>query len=115
MLELILHLEATPVHIGSRLVWRMLAGTIMRPRATSERMSSGERFSRCATCCISPVTSFSSSSSILEVTAELPMLELILHLEATPMHIGSRVVWGVLAGTIMRARATRSEEGRVGE
>src|ERR1035441_2237212 len=56
MLELILHLEATPMHIGSRLVWRMLAGTIMRPRATSERMSSGERFSRCATCCISPVT-----------------------------------------------------------
>ena len=49
MLELILHLEATPMHIGSRLVWLMLAGMIMRPRATSERTSSGERRSRCAT------------------------------------------------------------------
>ena len=55
MLELILHLDATPMHIGSRFVWRMLAGTIIRPRATSERTSSGERFSRCAMYCISPV------------------------------------------------------------
>ena len=36
------------------------------------------------------VCSFSSSSSILLMTAELPMLALILHLEATPMAIGSR-------------------------
>ena len=29
---------------------------------------------------------------MFEVTAELPMFELILHLDATPMHIGSRFV-----------------------
>src|ERR1039458_9512704 len=37
--------------------------------------------------------SFSSSPSTLESTAELPMFELILQLEATPMHMGSRLVW----------------------
>ncbi len=36
------------------------------------------------------VCSFSSSSSILLVTAELPMLALILQTLATPMAIGSR-------------------------
>ena len=56
MLELILHLEATPMHIGSRLAWLMLAGMIIRPRATSERTSSGDRFSRLAMKCISSVT-----------------------------------------------------------
>jgi hypothetical protein len=50
--------------------------------------------------------SFSSSSSIFEVTAELPMLELILHLEATPMHMGSRFWWFTFAGMIIRPRAT---------
>ena len=35
------------------------------------------------------VCSFSSSSSTLLVTAELPMLALILHLAAMPMPIGS--------------------------
>ena len=38
------------------------------------------------------VCSFSSSSSTLPVTAELPMLALILHLDATPMAIGSRLL-----------------------
>ena len=38
------------------------------------------------------VCSFSSSSSILLVTAELPMLALILHALATPMAIGSRLL-----------------------
>ena len=37
-------------------------------------------------------SSLSSSSSMLEVVAELPMLALILHLEPTPMHMGSRLV-----------------------
>ena len=55
MLALILHLDATPMHIGSRLVWLILAGMIMRPRATSARISSGDRFSRRATYSISPV------------------------------------------------------------
>ena len=56
MLALILHLDATPMHIGSRLVWWMLAGMIMRPRATSSRISSGARRSRAATYSISSVT-----------------------------------------------------------
>ena len=43
MFALILHLEATPMPIGSRFVWLMLAGMIMRPRATSARTSSGAR------------------------------------------------------------------------
>ena len=55
MLELILHCDATPMHIGSRLTWLMLAGMIMRPRATSARISSGATFSRRATYSISPV------------------------------------------------------------
>ena len=56
------------------------------------------------------VCSFSSSSSTLLVTAELPMLALILHLEATPMPIGSSrlVRWTLLAGMTMRPRATSS-------
>ena len=36
-------------------------------------------------------SSFSSSPAISLVTLELPMFELILHLEATPMHMGSRL------------------------
>src|SRR5262249_16462670 len=56
------------------------------------------------------VCSFSSSSSILLVTAELPMLALILQAAATPMHIGSSRFcrWTVLAGMTMRPRATSS-------
>ena len=45
---------------------------------------------------------------MFEVVAELPMLALILHIEATPMHIGSRLVWWMLAGMIIRPRATSS-------
>ena len=56
MLALILQLEATPMHIGSRLVWWMLAGMIMRPRATSDRISSPVTCSRLATYSISWVT-----------------------------------------------------------
>src|SRR5262245_33067407 len=56
------------------------------------------------------VCSFSSSSSILLVTAELPMLALILQALATPMHIGSRRLarWTLLAGMTIRPRATSS-------
>src|SRR5579885_2032257 len=53
MLALILQHEATPMAIGSRLVWLTLAGMIMRPRATSDRTSSGDSFSRRATYSIS--------------------------------------------------------------
>jgi hypothetical protein len=56
ILALILHREATPMHIGSRLVWLMLAGMIIRPRATSLRTSSGSSRSRRATYSISSVT-----------------------------------------------------------
>src|SRR5262249_30732118 len=57
MLALILHADATPMPIGSsRLVrWTLLAGITIRPRATSERISSGSRSSRCATKRISSV------------------------------------------------------------
>src|SRR5437870_9454177 len=55
MFALILHEEAMPMHIGSSSGWFELAGMIIRPRATSLRISSGGRFSRRATCCISSV------------------------------------------------------------
>ena len=55
MLALILHFEAMPIAIGSRLTWWMLAGITMRPRATSSRTSSGARSSRSATRRISSV------------------------------------------------------------
>ena len=45
------------MHMGSRLGWLMLAGMIMRPRATSSRTSSGvQAFALRATYCISSVT-----------------------------------------------------------
>ena len=56
MFALILHLDATPMHMGSSTPWLMLAGMIVRPRATSLRISSGLRFSRGASHSISPVT-----------------------------------------------------------
>jgi hypothetical protein len=52
---LILHFEATPMHMGSRAWWLILAGIIKRPRATSLRINSEERFSRRAINAISPV------------------------------------------------------------
>ena len=52
--------------------------------------------------------SFSTSSSIDEVTAELPMLALILVLNALPITIGSSSRWRMLAGMIARPRATSS-------
>ena len=45
-----------PIAIGSRLVWLMLAGMIIRPRATSSITSDSGRFSRFATWAISSVT-----------------------------------------------------------
>src|SRR5581483_8226836 len=56
MLELILHLEATPMHIGSSSGWLMLAGIIMCPAATSSRINSGDTRSRSATKTISSVS-----------------------------------------------------------
>jgi hypothetical protein len=45
ILALTLHLDAMPIAIGSRLGWLMLAGMIIRPRATSSRISATGRFS----------------------------------------------------------------------
>jgi hypothetical protein len=50
--------------------------------------------------------SFSTSSSMELLTAELPMLALILTLNARPMIIGSSSGWLMLAGMIARPRAT---------
>ena len=57
MLALILVFVATPMPIGSSRFckWTLLAGMTRRPRATSRRISSGERFSRWATYSISGV------------------------------------------------------------
>ena len=50
--------------------------------------------------------SFSTSSSIDEVTAELPMFALIFTAKWRPMIIGSSSVWLTFAGMIARPRAT---------
>ncbi len=47
--------DSTPMHIGSRFVWLMLAGMIIRPRATSARTVSASMRSRRATYSISSV------------------------------------------------------------
>ena len=49
--------------------------------------------------------SFSTSSSIDEVTAELPMFALIFTRKLRPMIIGSSSGWLMLAGMIARPRA----------
>src|SRR3954465_5790340 len=53
-------------------------------------------------------TSFSTSSSIEEVTAELPMLALIFTRKLRPMIIGSLSGWLTFDGMIARPRATSS-------
>ena len=52
--------------------------------------------------------SFSTSSAMLDVTAELPMLALILTRKLRPMIIGSSSGWLMLAGMMARPRATSS-------
>ena len=51
---------------------------------------------------------FSTSSSIEEATAELPMLALIFTRKRRPMIIGSVSGWLTLAGMMARPRATSS-------
>ena len=53
-------------------------------------------------------TIFSTSSSIEEVTGELPMLALIFTRKLRPMIIGSSSGWLMLAGMMARPRATSS-------
>ncbi len=50
--------------------------------------------------------SFSTSSSMEELTAEFPMLALIFTLNARPMIIGSSSGWLMFAGMMARPRAT---------
>ena len=50
--------------------------------------------------------SFSTSSSIDEETAELPMFALILTRKLRPMVIGSSSRWRMFAGMMARPRAT---------
>ena len=50
--------------------------------------------------------SFSTSSAMLLVTAELPMLALILTRKLRPIAIGSSSGWLMLAGMMARPRAT---------
>ena len=79
--------------IQSRVVWMFL------PVDRSITLSAPQRIAQ---------TSFSTSSSMLEVTAELPMLALILTLKLRPMAIGSTSGWLMLAGMMARPRATSS-------
>ncbi len=51
---------------------------------------------------------FSTSSSIEEVTAELPMLALIFTRKLVPMIAGSTSGWFTLTGMTARPRATSS-------
>jgi hypothetical protein len=79
--------------IQSRVVWMFL------PVDRSITLSAPQRMAH---------TSFSTSSSMLEVTAELPMLALILTRKLRPMAIGSTSGWLMLAGMMARPRATSS-------
>src|SRR6218665_2968806 len=77
--------------IQSRVVWMFL------PVERSITLSAPQRMAH---------TSFSTSSSMLEVTAELPMLALILTLKLRPMAMGSSSGWLMFAGMMARPRAT---------
>src|SRR6478672_3544973 len=77
--------------IHSRVVW------MLRPVERSMTVSAPQRVAH---------TIFSTSSSTDEVTAELPILALILVRKLRPMIIGSDSGWLMLAGMIARPRAT---------
>src|SRR4029079_13548862 len=79
--------------IHSRVVW------MLRPVERSITVSAPQRIAH---------TIFSTSSSTDEVTAELPMLALILTRKLRPMIIGSSSAWLMLAGMMARPRAISS-------
>src|SRR5271170_1214875 len=58
--------------------------------------------------CWMAMCSLRSSSSMLEVTAELPMLALTLHFVAMPMPMGSSSGWLMFAGMMRRPAAISS-------
>ena len=79
--------------IHSRVVWMLLpvdrSMTVSAPQRVAQRI-------------------FSTSSSIDDATAELPMLALIFTRKLRPMIIGSVSGWLTLAGMMARPRATSS-------
>src|ERR687885_1078234 len=77
--------------IHSRVVW------IFLPVERSITVSAPQRVAQ---------TIFSTSSSIDEATAELPMLALIFTRKLRPMIIGSLSGWLMFAGMMARPRAT---------
>ncbi len=79
--------------IHSRVAW------MFSPVDRSITVSAPQRVAHC---------SFSTSSSIDELTAELPMLALIFTRKLRPMIIGSSSRWLRLAGRIARPRAISS-------
>ena len=79
--------------IQSRMLW------MLRPVERSITVSAPQRVAQ---------TIFSTSSAIDEVTAELPILALILTRKLRPMAIGSASGWLMLAGMIARPRAISS-------
>src|SRR3990167_404471 len=76
--------------IQSRVVWMFL------PVDRSITLSAPQRIAH---------TSLSTSSSMLDVTAELPMLALIFTPKLRPMAMGSTSGWLMLAGMMARPRA----------
>ena len=79
--------------IHSRVVW------MFRPVERSITVSAPQRMAQ---------TSLSTSSATPEVTAELPMLALILTRKLRPIAIGSLSGWLTLFGMMARPRATSS-------
>src|SRR6202166_5278108 len=77
--------------IHSRVVW------MLRPVERSITVSAPQRIAH---------TILSTSSSADEVTAELPILALILVKKLRPMIIGSNSPWLMLQGMIARPRAS---------
>src|SRR5206468_12266223 len=77
--------------IHSRVVW------MLRPVERSITVSAPQRIAH---------TILSTSSSTDEVTAELPILALILVRKFRPMIIGSSSAWLMLEGMMARPRAT---------
>ena len=77
--------------IHSRVLW------MLRPVERSITVSAPQRIAH---------TIFSTSSSTEEVTAELPILALILVRKLRPMIIGSSSAWLMLDGMMARPRAT---------
>ena len=108
--DLPVELDRIALHLLQRLIDRHRAdrhrrvaddpfarGVDVRPVDRSITVSAPQRIAH---------TIFSTSSSMEEVTAELPILALILVRKFRPMIIGSHSGWLILAGMMARPRAT---------